>query len=382
MKKTVILLFTLCVTLLPNAHAFDADQIQIRGFISQGYLVSSDHDFWYTPTEDGTFQFNETKIHVMAEPLDNLRLGIQLLSRDMGEVGNNEVAVDWAYGDYSFRNWLGIRAGLLKRPFGLYDQSRHVDAARTEIFLPTGVYPDIARELFFSTRGVGIYGILPGNLSYELQYGVAPLDTDGGAVKMADGMLGSKTENIENDYVIAFMLRWDTPLSGLMFSFSGFSMGDIVQEADIGKINTSTFELYISSLEYEFENFTFSSEYRHESVETSLNGNMSLMDQILEAYHITGSYRFTDWFELGLGYSERYTDQDDKDGDRFKKIGQPAAKAWCKDLTMITRFDINDYWIFKLEGHYMNGLEGVTSELGDDPSEDWFLFAAKMTFSF
>ena len=30
----------------------------------------------------------------------------------------------------------------------------------------------------------------------------------------------------------------------------------------------------------------------------------------------------------------------------------------------------------------MNGLEGVTIGLSDDPSEDWFLFAAKISFTF
>ena len=75
-------------------------------------------------------------------------------------------------------------------------------------------------------------------------------------------------------------------------------------------------------------------------------------------------------------------DRDDRDGERSEKVGQPAAKAWRKDIVISTRFDISDYWTFKLEGHYMNGLEGVTIGLSDDPSEDWFLFAAKISFTF
>ncbi len=46
-----------------------------------------------------------------------LRVGVQFLSRDLGETGNNEVEVDWAYGDYRFRNWLGIRAGKMKTDY-------------------------------------------------------------------------------------------------------------------------------------------------------------------------------------------------------------------------------------------------------------------------
>jgi len=386
-KNNIVLLFTLCVTLkgfglIPDAYAFDADQIQIHGFISQGYLISSDHDFWFAATEDGTFQFNEMGINFIAEPLDNLRLGIQMLSRDMGKVGNNKVEVDWAYGDYRFRNWLGIRAGLMKRPFGLYNQFRDIDAARTGVFLPMGVYPDITRDFYLATQGVGVYGMLPGGLSYEVQYGTVPLDTDDGIVKIIENDLGFQTENIDNDDVFAFMLRWNTPLSGLALAFTGLSMGDVVAETNLGRLNVTRFEVYVPSLEYEFGDFSFSAEYRYQTTEMNLNDTIMLMDEILEAWHTTAAYRLTDWFELGLGYSVVYDNRDDKDGDRFKERGLPGSRAWRKDLALSTRFDISDYWIFKLEGHYINGLRNVTSDLSGDPSEDWFLFAAKMTFTF
>jgi hypothetical protein len=383
MRKTAILLTALYFCLIPGAYAFDSDQIQIHGFISQGYLKSAEHDFWYTETKDGTFQFNEMGINFIAMPMDDLRLGIQFLARDFGEIGNNEVEVDWAYGDYRFRNWLGIRAGLLKRPHGLYNQSRDIDAARTGIFLPLGVYPEVSREFFLSTKGIGIYGILPGNLSYEFQYGTISVDNDDGIVKQANTMLGSTTESIETDYVVAGMLRWDTPLSGLALAVTAFRLGDNVMNTNIGKVCVSRYDEYVYSLEYVYEDLTISAEYRNNPVEIVLNDTMKLVDgEVTEGYHITGAYRFTDWFELGMGYSELYGDKGDRGGDRYKKMGQPEAKAWRKVLSLSTRFDINDYWIFKLEGNYMNGLEGVTSDLGDDPSEDWFILGAKMTFSF
>ena len=56
-------------------------------------------------------------------------------------------------------------------------------------------------------------------------------------------------------------------------------------------------------------------------------------------------------------------------------------RSWNKDLAISARFDVNESWIVKLEGHWINGLYGV-SEYGDDPSDDGFLGAAKVTFSF
>jgi hypothetical protein len=56
-------------------------------------------------------------------------------------------------------------------------------------------------------------------------------------------------------------------------------------------------------------------------------------------------------------------------------------RSWRKDLALSTRFDINDSWIVKLEGHWMNGLFGVSNH-DDDPDENSFLGALKVIFSF
>ena len=55
--------------------------------------------------------------------------------------------------------------------------------------------------------------------------------------------------------------------------------------------------------------------------------------------------------------------------------------AWKKDFALTTRFDINDNMVFKLEGHLMDGLATVEYD-AEDPDDDWYMLAAKMTFSF
>ena len=194
--------------------------------------------------------------------------------------------------------------------------------------------------------------------------------------------MGTEIESIENDYVVAGMLRWETPLSGLSLSLTGFSLGDTTMKTGIGKIIATQYDVFVPSLLFEWENFTFSLEYRYSEQQMVLNDTILIIDRTVVAWHSTAAYRFTDWFELGLGYSEVYRDKDDKDGESFKKKGQPAGFAWRKDISVSTRFDINESWLFKLEGHCMNGLEGLYGDIGDDPDEDWFLFAAKTTFSF
>ena len=58
---------------------------------------------------------------------------MQLLGRKFGSERDPSVVVDWAYGDYRWRDQLGLRAGRIKLPYGLYNQERDVDMLRTSV---------------------------------------------------------------------------------------------------------------------------------------------------------------------------------------------------------------------------------------------------------
>jgi hypothetical protein len=95
-----------------TCEAFEAGMVDIHGFLSQGYLHSDNNNF-YADTEEGTFQFNEFSMNFSSDLTDKLRIGLQLLSRDLGKIGNNTVELDWAYGTYRWKDWLGfVREGL------------------------------------------------------------------------------------------------------------------------------------------------------------------------------------------------------------------------------------------------------------------------------
>ena len=85
---------------------------------------------------------------------------------------------------------------------------------------------------------------------------------------------------------------------------------------------------------------------------------------------------------LGSYYAVSYRDKDDKDGMLWERMRLPAAMGWFKDFAISARFDINEYWIAKVEGHLFNGLYGATDQFDPEPEETWYLLAAKATFSF
>ena len=129
--------FTLFVS---TAGAFSAADVDIHGFASQGYLKSDDNNY-LANTEDGTAEFTEVGINFSKE-FDQLRIGLQLLSRDLGDYGDNEIYLDWAMGDYRFNEMLGIRIGKVKTPVGLYNQERDLDMLRIPVLLPAAVYDE------------------------------------------------------------------------------------------------------------------------------------------------------------------------------------------------------------------------------------------------
>jgi hypothetical protein len=395
----------------PWSDEIDAWGIDIHGFVSQGYLCSTDYNYLANDSEGGSFQFNEIGINFAKDLTEKLRIGIQILSRDLGDLYNNELEIDWAYADYRWKDWLGLRAGILKVPLGFYNETRDVDMLRTFVLLPSGVYHETYRDYSMGLSGAGIYGAVPigaaGDLDYVMEAGTLNLDADdsGIAKVYADeinrgwnasglGTFNFEIDDIDVDEVYVGSLQWRSPWGlrlGTSVNYSTF----VAQGAD--SINNATANLdsyecrtYTLSAEYIWEDLIIAIEYWNNMIETkSTFLNMPVLGTVrsdekaeIEGYYISASYRVNEWLELGSYYSMYYADASDHDGDDV--VGAPDHKAWTEDIALATRFDINEYWIFKIEGHRMNGTAVVVGSDNDNsfPDQRWWLLAAKITFSF
>jgi hypothetical protein len=333
MKRIVMMLVCCVVCVSWNASAFDPDQIQIHGFASQGYLRSNHYDYLGAETEDGTVEFNEFGLDVMSNLTDHLRFGIQLFARDFGDVGNDKVTIDWAFGDYRYRNWLGLRIGKFKKAFGMYNQIRDIDAARTAIFLPTSVYSESTRSVQKSIVGIMAYGVIPGGLEYQAQYGTLDPEVEVDLFKNSP----SSAENKEDAYALS--LAWNTPIAGLKLvgTVGHFSLDLTMSGQPPSETPTQEFTSVITEptvgIEYTRGPVTCAAEYRQ--IQYSDEGRPQ---RTTESYYGLLSYRFTDWVELAASYAVNYPDKDDKEG----KNSEPKAAAWLKDLAVSARFDLND----------------------------------------
>ncbi len=380
--------------------------IDIHGFISQGYLCSSSHNYLAKNSKGGSFNFNEIGINFGKELNEKLRIGIQLISRDLGGLYNNNIEIDWAYADYRWRDWLGIRAGILKVPMGLYHETRDIDILRTFVLLPSAVYHEPYREFNMGLSGVGIYGAIhmgsAGSLDYVAEVGAMDQDADDSGISKVYADDLNRVMPFISDFVITEVdieecyvgsLQWRT-LWGFRFgatlNLTSYTAEGIDSTAGIsGVLDTYDNRMFTYSAEYTWENLVLAAEYWNNKSETKsrftgVPTSDSTME--IEGYYVSASYRVTDWLELGTYYSMYWPNARDHEGDDV--VNAPDHKAWSEDIALATRIDINEYWTLKLEGHRINGTGAILgSENGGSTTatfsdQRWWMFAAKMTFSF
>ncbi len=370
-----------CLFTSPALSA-EVSGMDIHGFISQGFIMSNEYNYLTHNSEDGSFEYNEVGINFGKDMTDQLRLGIQLFSRDLGDVANNKVTIDWAYGDYRLKDWLGFRAGRIKLPLGLYNETRDVDLLRTSIVMPQSVYSDLLRDTVIAANGFALYGSLDmfagGSLDYQAIAGQMNIDNDSGFKKNFDSRFPfTLTGESDTDNAYVGNLRWNTPLEGFLLGVSGMKV-KAENPTSFGPQETDT-TLVTLSTEYTWEDLVIAAEYQTFEVKVYMPAINNRSEATTEGYYISASYRFNELFTLGTHYSVYYPNKDDKDGN----LRVTKSDAWEKDLALSLRFDINEYTVFKIEGHSVDGTANVNSTDNPIRTEDEFYYGvAKINFSF
>ena len=385
-KSICMLNFFICLllsTFVLIVH-IAAEEAQTNGFIAQGYLKSSDNNY-FGRTDEGTYEFNEIGVTITKDVSEKFRLGVQFAARDFGEYGNQEIKVDWGYGDYMIRDWLGVRGGKLKIPFGLYNETRDIDALRTCIILPIGVYNEVYRDVVVGIDGVGIYGLLDtkslGSINYLLINGTENIDRDGPLFVMLDSVIPLDVTGLIIDDIISGSIQWITPLNGLRWGITFTLVDTGVKTAALPEMD-ATSDHYVFSVEYAWRELIFAYEYYLGDIEISTVLGKQKTD--MDGFYGSVSYRVNDWFQIGAYYTEFYPNVDDRSGRDQLTQGMISdrSEAWQKDFALTTKFDLNMSWCLKFEGHFMNGLAFGGGVENDNIEEDWFLFASKLAFIF
>jgi hypothetical protein len=355
-------------------------ELQIHGFISQGYLLSSANNYLADTASRGSFEFSEAGLNLTLPATDRLRLGLQLFSRKLGPLGDYRAVLDWYYLDYHWRDWLGVRAGRVKLPFGLYNDSSDIDSARTAVLLPQSVYPAQNRDFLLAQTGVEVYGYGDlqswGGLDYRLYAGTIFLDfksQPGSPITVVD---------TEVPYVAGGRLLWVAPLDGLRLGGSAqflrldtHLLAPSVAAPILLKIPAT---LLVGSVEYTVLDLVIAAEYSRWLAKTeSSNPIFPNTSTTSERAYLLATYRLSPLVQIGAYESLFFPDVDHRGGPETRQ----------SDAALTLRFDVNRYWIIKLEGHYLHGTASLSSSLNDNLplrslKPDWALFAVKTTAYF
>jgi hypothetical protein len=389
----------------------DAEQavlpVEVHGFVSQGYIQTTGNNY-LADSKRGSFEFSEVGINFSKQLTDRMRVGVQLFAHDLGPLGNYRTRFDWFYLDYKFWDWLGVRAGRTKLPFGLYNESSDIDAARVPVLLPQSVYPVSNRDFLLAQTGGELYGNVPlgeaGSLEYRLYGGTIFYDT-------SDATLAAT--NVKIPYIFGGRLMWQTPVEGLQLGGSvqklridadanltpqqlaQFQMAGIVPTDFTGPVKLKVPALLaVASVEYSAHDLLLASEYSRWRVglDASNVPALSSPDTVSERLYLMSAYHVNSWFTPGLYYSLSYANVDDRLGRNAPYGAAPGAAplgraAYQHDVALTLRYDLNSYWLLKAEGHFMHGTAGLSSALNDNQplsslKKDWGVLLIKTTAYF
>jgi hypothetical protein len=405
------------------ARASDLPPVTIHGFVSLGWLYS-DRVNYLADTRRGSFEFNEIGLNFQAQPTDRLRIGVQIFSRDLGDLGNNQIKIDWAVADYRFDDALGIKVGIIKLPLGLYHDQIDLDMSRTNVFLPLSVYNPRYRDVYMNVNGADLYGIIPLGAAGSLEYTALAGNKsafDPSVFSQDWSWVGLNVDKASIRLMYGGRLIWNTPLEGLRVGgdfykgenftvggpipadftaptlLPGPSVGSLYPAGTRIKIEGKELAIWHIFTQYSAQRLTLTGEmYRlilNDRIKTDKGYDPLIAGAIgwkgfgadhtnYGGWYAQADYQFTKWLTAAITYGEEYNDWDDPTG---AKRSDQNWKGFRRDTTVSTRFDITSYWDIKLEAHFMDGTHGLISSMQDNPNDlkrYWNFYAIKSSFNF
>jgi hypothetical protein len=310
-----------------------------------------------------------------------------VFAQGRGDFGKDQPTIDWAFADYRFRDYVGIRVGKVKMPLGLYNETRDTDSLRTFLLLPQGVYSDRQRESTIAQTGAALYGTLPmkslGSLAYQAHVGALAITSNGGVAQDFEAKVPVLVTDASPERTYVGSLDWNTPVEGLRLAVTrfkttfDFATTTTPAASSLGlppgltlPLNNEVQRTYCG-VEYTFHDLVIASEYMREDVRALLATLPILQND--DTYYVSGSYRLSKIVEVGAYYNASYE-------DRFHRDAGPSN--FLKDGAATLRLDLNRYWTLKAEVHQIHGYWHIMQATTAPVAPDTTLFAIKTTVSF
>ena len=354
--------------------------VQVHSFASQGFLYSNNNNYLTMKTSDGSAAFTDFGFNATMQVSDKFRIGAQMYDRNVGRMGNWRPTLDWAFGDYRFRDWFGIRAGKVKTALGLYNDTQDMESLHTWAIMPQSTYAIDVRGDFIAHVGADAYGNIPikklGALSYTIWGGLRQDDPQGGyRLGLLDFPTGRIVLQKFSGTAEGADLRWSTPLPGLMVGSSVVAQDYVVDGIDTLKSNGLTLDLHLPTkkhhtnahyVQYTKGKLRLDGEYRKtwRVSQSYFSGAQTFTRQTSADWHygyVSAAYRLNNRIEVGTYHSRFYP--------AWGALHSPPA-GHVFDQALTVRFDLKEYLSLKVEGHFMDGYGDGSNFRGFYPSDN------------
>jgi hypothetical protein len=338
-----------------SAQSMDDLNLQIHGYVTQGVLYSTHNNWNTTSSSDGSAAWSEAVLNVAAQPVPRLRIGVQARYSLLGVYGNT-IALDWAQADYKLNERFGFRAGKVKTPVGLLNESQDIDPAHLWVLLPQSVYPLASRDSRLSHYGGVGYGRLPlgealGTLEYRGFGGQRIIDANDDGILQPFKDNGLSFPAGLSGPVGGATLCWEMPVQGLMagstIDIEGGTAPSAFFNSIPGTFTGKKLKQPFYFARYERNKLMVAGEYIRIVINSTIQLTgippIPLRDDI-RAFYAMSSYKISEKLTGGMYFSSSIN------------LQVPVTSArYQKDWAIAGRYDFNPFLYIKIEQHFIDG---------------------------
>jgi hypothetical protein len=368
------------------------NDLQIHGFLSQGYVHTSDNNF-YGDSQSGSFDLREIGLNGSLRIDPHWMVSAQLLSRRAGKMYSGKMAFDYGSVDFTpvsdEHGRLGLRLGRNKNPIGLYNDTRDVPFTRPSIFLPQSIYWDRVRNSMLAMDGLQMYGdFCTDRHSFFLQLG-AGLSLIDDNIEWAFLGQNWQGELEQDDLSYGGRLLYELDDGRLRLAASGirvplkFDPGPS-DPLPPGRVNV---DYWVLSFQYNAESWSVTGEYMQEPLSWDGFGpTIDENDTTLEGYYLQGTYRLDPDWELLLRYDAGFFDKSDHSG-----VGQslredlPAFHYFNKTWTLGVTWEPMEHVMLRAQYDMVDGtmfLSNRENPVAKDQVRYWDIFSLLLSLGF
>lgn len=400
------LLLLLCLTLsraglaenLFSPQKVLPETMQLHGFMSQAFFHSSDNNVYGQSDHGISPGLTEIGLNLNYQPLNNLRFAAQGLYRRAGDVDPGSLRLDYGLADFTLIDYgnslLGLRAGRVKIPYGLYNETRDVAFTHPTILLPQGIYFDRSRSLMLSADGGSLYAEQRtgfGDIKFKFNVGMPSNELD--EIKTIVLATNKANGNFSTEAAIATQLSYEYNGGELIFAVSymdlEFDYSPLPGETSFVGVplekSSTRIQPLLFSAQYNGENFTLTGEYNYR---WNSFGNFAQFGGgkfVTESWYLEGSYRILPELQATIRYDSFLMNRNDPGGADAQALGFPRHVAFAHDWVFGLRYDITPSWMVRADYTLAHGTAWLPQADNPDPFatvQDWELYALQISYKF